>query len=431
MGYTAWATTQPSGTALISKRITPQTFGVQYTSVVSGKTATYASGGPMYYLGSNFSMWRGSVNLTLKIVKTQYHSGRLQITFTPGLVVPNLPTTTNSLYSLRTIVDIREQDTIQLNLPYLVAPDYLNTVAQEPYSSGWLDIKVLTDLKAPETCSPYVHLVEIYTPGDDFEFALPCYNQYHNGPFFPQSSGGTGILVDAGIADGQIAPTNTSKSERCVGELFTSVKQILNRLLPVMNPTATPYENSTTVHVDPYFVGAMSNSGTLGTLQYGQTFNDGFSMIALMYAYYKGGMKLSIAHKGEPMAAIVYGMGNTASNNFVSATGTMPGVEPVTNANYGTLNVPFGGTYVHDNAVSDLYVQVPYVCHTPVTYIGRYWGYARPAGTKPTNYQRTRCALASIGSSTTTSTILYNRGCLDDFQMCCFVGCPPVILSFV
>jgi hypothetical protein len=372
-------------------------------------------------------MWRGSVNMKLKFVKTQYHTGRLQITFTPGITVTTVPTTTNSLYSLRTIVDIRDQDTIELNLPYLIASDYLNIARTGIFESGLLTIHVLTDLKAPETCAQSIKMMVTFTGGDDLEYAAPSANVLNAGPFIPQSGGGTGMLVSAGIADSTVMPTSLLKARKCTGELFTSVKQILNRVMPVNNSTATPFINATAVDIDPYFVGSMSNNAA-GTVSYAQTFNDGYSVIAHMYAYFKGGMKVSIAHSGNSYATAAYFQNGGATAAFSSVGITVSNTQDLLSQPYGGAILPFTGTYVHDSAVASSYVQVPYAASTPVSFVSRYAGTAR-AGPAQYNYPRGRINVCAIGGATNLNKNLLARGCLDDFQFCCFLGCPPALIS--
>lgn len=367
----------------------------------------------------------------IKFVKTQYHSGRLQITFTPGALAAVAPTTINSLYSLRTIIDVREQDTVNLNLPFITNYDYLNTASLYPYTSGLLDVRVLTDLKAPETCSSTIYAVVTYTPGEDFEFAGPTFNQYHNGPFLPQSSGGTGVLIATGVADGVVKQTELVKSKKCTGELFTSVKQILNRVMPLNNSAVGDLVATASVDIDPYFVGSMSNNAA-GTVSYGQTFNDGYSMIAHMYAYFRGGMKVALAHSGNAFTTSLYCANGTMSTAFSTAGANYANVYPATSRAYNSAIMPYGGTYVHDHATALSYVQVPYINSTPVAMVARYFGVARNVATGAVlNYPRARLSVSAIGLTTATSGALIGRGCLDDFQFTCFLGCPPALISVV
>ena len=72
--------------------------------------------------------WRGSINLHLKIIKTDYHSGRLLVTITPddaGLA----PNNSQSTYSLRQVIDIRQNTEHVINLPYLRNFNFLRAVS--------------------------------------------------------------------------------------------------------------------------------------------------------------------------------------------------------------------------------------------------------------------------------------------------------------
>jgi len=75
----------------------------------------------------------------------------------------------NSAYALRAIVDIRTEDEITFELPYLIQSDYIkNDVA-----SGRIDILVLNDLRGPESVAQNIDVQVFYRAGDDFEYAVP------------------------------------------------------------------------------------------------------------------------------------------------------------------------------------------------------------------------------------------------------------------
>jgi hypothetical protein len=98
----------------------------------------------------------------------------LLVAFTPGTSVSTTASITSSAYSLRTIVDIRTEDVVTFELPYLCFSDYLATNLDGSGSySGVLDIMVLNSLRAPESCSQSVKMQVFFSPGSDFELAAP------------------------------------------------------------------------------------------------------------------------------------------------------------------------------------------------------------------------------------------------------------------
>jgi len=148
------------------------------------------------------------------------------ITWTPDNVAITAPTTTgNSMLALRHIVDIRDGTEIELLLPYLVGTNYsiTDSFSSSSNCSGQLDITVLNELRAPETCSTAMDILIYYSGGPDFEFAAPGRNNVY--PFMPQMAD-----LDCGVIGGdKKLVQNTTNAEQSIGELFSSVKQILNK----------------------------------------------------------------------------------------------------------------------------------------------------------------------------------------------------------
>jgi hypothetical protein len=96
-----WADTNIAGDQLTSILIGPA-IGIT-TTAISG--VTYANFPPVSFLSAQFKYWRGSMRFRFKIVKTEYHSGRLEFGFFPSTEL--FAYTTDSAYVNRVIVDIR------------------------------------------------------------------------------------------------------------------------------------------------------------------------------------------------------------------------------------------------------------------------------------------------------------------------------------
>lgn len=427
----AWASASaPAGTVLLTRKIKPSSLYTTGTNTVGGATISFSHGGPIYYLANYFAYWRGSFKVTLRFVKTQYHTGRVQVTWTPGTAVGITPTPTNSLYSLRQIVDLREQDLVTFDLPYMVPQAYLHTgsIGGLPQYSGQLDVVVLNDLKAPETCAQSISIIETYVGGDDLEVSTPSGFTYHQGPYVAQS-GGVETLIDSGIADSKIMPFSTQASCANVGENFVSLKQILNRLTNVTNTEAVYYgSGATRITINPSYIGTVSLTPTTGTpIVYGQTVNDAFSICAHMYAYYRGSMKLAVRY--TPSASTINATLTPVAyaNELLVApdvTNTIVGIaNPALQTNV-TLTQPFTSTYYPDAHVGLIYVQVPYTNMTPVAFVRRR---TNLLSTRPVNSPINSVTITSSGGFA-TSNLSIQRACGEDFQFSFFIGTPLTIL---
>lgn len=144
IGTYTWTTTNDVGVSLLSKRISPRDLCQLGSYTAAGKTIGYCVGPPVFYLCNFFSQYRGGIDIILKFMKSDFHSGRLQITFTPyNNVSETAPTISTGQFSLREIVDIRCGDEIKLKIPFLMPKEW-NSMSE---FMGFLDIVVLNELK--------------------------------------------------------------------------------------------------------------------------------------------------------------------------------------------------------------------------------------------------------------------------------------------
>jgi hypothetical protein len=379
-------------------------------------------------------MWRGSFNVTLKFVKTEFHSGRLQITWTPGLIVSNTPDTSTSLYSLRQIVDIREQDEITLNLPYMIGQDFISSGDGQYLYSGQLDVVVLNNLRAPETVSQTIEILEYYTAGDDFEFAAPSTASYSSTtgavPFVPQSSEAD-VLVKCGIADGQVKRYDLSSAARCVGESILSVKQLLNRIS--QNYTSFGLSGVNTLILYPWYAGGSSIDVSTGALTVGSVLGDAFSLLAPMFVFFRGGARFTIVtdstiHVG---GFNVPGMMDALSSTDCISTAILPqGLWLGTTNPFSTSGMgPFTPVVSSDLAAGIGHFSVPYYSNMPVAPVKLF------DGEHNTVYQNAPAIPRSVVGFAMPSGLsgeesIY-RAMNDDLHLSYFISAPPLLFTYV
>jgi hypothetical protein len=65
-----WLTTNAPGTPLFTTWVNPAMFQ---------RSATQIAHTPMSYVGQNFQYWRGSIRYTIKMIRSPYHRGRVQV----------------------------------------------------------------------------------------------------------------------------------------------------------------------------------------------------------------------------------------------------------------------------------------------------------------------------------------------------------------
>lgn len=136
---------------------------------------------PCEYVSQIFQYWRATIVFKISVVKTAFHTGRLEIFFDPGMyynktssIEPDLSkykdvdTTNNHRY----ILDLTNETEITIRIPYVSEKVALKTSGYNTGSAhvpqpediaesifGSLVIRPLTNLMAPETVADYVEVV--------------------------------------------------------------------------------------------------------------------------------------------------------------------------------------------------------------------------------------------------------------------------------
>lgn len=433
-----WTSDTPAGSTIWTQDIGPENCGgdsVVYT--VGASTVRAVSGAPIYYLSTLFRQWRGDIKVRIKIVKTQYHSGRLQVTFNPGTAAKNTGLDTG-LFTYRHIIDIREQSDVVFNLPYSVAQPYLLTGKYFGDSTmGRLDVVVLNELRAPETCSKAVQLVVFYYAGDNFEFQIPGPATKGTMPYYPQMANQE-VLYDGGIADTPMRSLTTTHSSTCVGEHVMSVKQLLNRFSQLQPLSTVPLDLiDATQYCDvfPYLATGMTLTASgMTSPGYG---GDAFSWIAPMYAFQRGtarmwmysdmkdsGQHISAAAFANFDGGVSYGGVIKPAVSPVELTGTIVAAAPAE----GITQVwPFASVHPNDAHVGILGYRVPFYSRYPVSYVQ----VAQGTTSLPTlgTYNVSSGMRFAVQSGTFDASTIVGRSFADDFVLSFFIGCPPVAAS--
>lgn len=229
-----WTTAQATGTALSSTSLGPAKFNAAANAVSSSITYPLVYHSPMSYFANIFQYFRGSLVLTLKIVKTEFHSGRLQVEFYPGLNVPNTTATmANSQYVFREVIDLRTSSEVTITFPYTSLTPYMNTTD----SFGLVAVRVINPLVAPENLSTSCQIIQEWSAAPDFEFAVPIPARQAPIIFSPQSGGmssGSGSMSIPGhelghVVDNKMIMPSLQPALYCIGERIQSIRQLTKR----------------------------------------------------------------------------------------------------------------------------------------------------------------------------------------------------------
>jgi len=436
-----WPASASTGSSIVSFDVNPRNLYEVGVSPGTGLTTLIGMGPPIYYLANSFAYWRGSINVTFKLVKTDYHTGRLQLTWTPVTTPiatpPTIPDNTTGQYSLREIIDIKEGNEFTFNFPWLNEQNYLRT----DQNSGFFSISILNELRAPDTCSQNVEILMYVSGGDDFELQLPGFQVGRDArstlPFVPQTlmenTGDkeiiSGVVGDAGI----IKKHNVKYSGMSTGELPMNVKQFLSRSNQVVFKTQPGTVDGFAVW--PWHNTLMSSTITTGTLIGPPVGPDLYSIFANMYAFYRGGVNITVKTTGAEAAT--YGRHAVVAGTlipFIPIVNSQPYINPVgvtgeggTN-DYLTAATAFSG--LQGTALSNANIglasfKVPYFTKTKCSLVTRQVGNG--------GYISTDVSQPTVRLSVTSSGGFNHFTCLrsfaDDFQLSYFIGCPPIFIS--
>jgi hypothetical protein len=285
--------------------ITPKIGGLysQHTRTVAAHTATYNCGPPGWYLATKFKQYRGSAKMRLKFPKTDFHTGRLVVCWTPGHLVNNPPTLTTGQYSLREIIDLRDGNEFCFTLPWISEYNYLNC---EQYY-GQVDIFVQSQLVRPDACASQIQMLIYWSFNDDFELAVPAGENvfgFNDTPFSPEmdsTTSGTERIVCEPVGGINLPSFTAQAAEQSIGELFTDIKQLLGRYTAVnVKDAAAVSGTQTQLVIWPWFANVAYINGTIQGFGNG---GDAYSFFAPMYAFYRGDMRIAIGQSRTSTSA--------------------------------------------------------------------------------------------------------------------------------
>lgn len=317
----------------------------------------------LYYLSNFFLYWRGSLKFTFRFVKTNYHSGRLELVFCPFSQTQSSDIVNRSAYAYKVIMDLREQTEFSVVIPYVNTRNYSycdmringapidatitnpNTVIAHA-SPGMIAINALTPLQlASELLPTSIDCVVEVSGGDDFELQAPInegwvgFDSASTSQLTLQSGetfGSTGVrdsrvnTVDNKVIFQSVTGNNrsldvdTSHAEHCMGERMVSMRPLLKRPSYAFTSTGNLFTYTDILQLNSIFT---DDTGSY-LVDFGVTAKDNpiacnlLSRIVQMYAFYRGGINIKVApDKGQIVPNLYYAYISgltTASNTYMS-----------------------------------------------------------------------------------------------------------------
>jgi len=237
----------------------------------------------MGYVANSFGLWRGSIVFTFKFVKTQFHSGRLQISFIPfyfnETISAGVPDTSKAQ---RMIVDLRKSTEVAFTVPYVSSRPWMFCTRPESISlgkngekmyncvTGIVRVEVLNKLVAANSVYPSIDTIVEVNGGPDLVFANPTCPSYipYGGvieapseetkktprPIAQTSLMGANEAIPRNEAqkgahpqaiDTHVISSNWSPEANCVGEKVMSIRQLIKRFGRFADNSLTLNDNKT------------------------------------------------------------------------------------------------------------------------------------------------------------------------------------------
>jgi len=228
---TAWTSVLAVDTPIYTGLVAPGHVVIDSSSPLQDRE--YST--PLSYFGRMFDYWRGSLIYKIKFIKTQYHKGRVVISWDPNVSVIGSSDIETAVYSK--VVDLELQDEVEFSIPYKAISPYLrNTTADMITSSatptltldklfhnGMFTVRVLNVLTGP-AANPSIDVLLYMRPGDDFRYARPTDLPRTATTLSVQSND----YIDTDIAHED--PTHDSAIDLItVGESYISLRPLLHR----------------------------------------------------------------------------------------------------------------------------------------------------------------------------------------------------------
>lgn len=223
-----WNQADPVNTNLFTSQVVP------WMRAVDG---IRLSNTPMAHVASIFEYWRGDIIVRFRFICSQYHRGRVRITWDPtGNVVANSDSTPTSITN---IVDIAETTDVEMRIPYMQPFRYCRVTENQttvPFSTstfsrsigfdnGNINVKVFTVQTSQVSSAPIICLVSV-RGAENLEFANPR-GVPQNVKYFTLQN--DEYSLEAPTQLGVDVPQNDTNYEIYFGEVVRNIRTILRR----------------------------------------------------------------------------------------------------------------------------------------------------------------------------------------------------------
>lgn len=431
IGDFQWNTAAGSGVSLYNRDIGPSQ---AINSVTDPNGNSLKLMPPYAFLGQLFGLWRGSIEVIFRIVKTGFHTGTIAFVWIPG---PNPPPASvvwgvAAAYPYRVILDIQKGNEVCLRLPYLLPQDYVDSST----AMGRIYAYVVNPLIGPTTVSSVVDVMMLARGGPDLEFQWPVAPLYD--PIMPQGYGSTDTTGDVACSTmgANEVVYDTHRSQLAIGEHVTSLLQLLKAEWNLaVTPTGDTDGFRNFIMLAHRFYACQSKSSGGGGFFTPTLQGDYLSRIAACFAFHRGGIRYRILdgssgsapNWGNYRAAVV---GVSQGNAVFLQSGTI--IDKVRGTYFSGINSINTRVYQSNCRNGSLAVQVPYYHryrYSPCRLLTN--SITDVSDVNPSAMLVVTGGAGQNTASDQSSSTMLLRSVADDFQFSYFVGIPQMMPAFI
>lgn len=251
---------------------------------------------PLQFASTMFARWRGSIQFTFEIVKTEFHSGRIMVAYSPANNNSSAtPTFTTTDYLYREIIDIRTCNSFTITVPFISMSPYKDTYYGDT-NVGQLKIFVVDPLIAPDSVSQNITFLVKHSAGPDFELAVPQPQLFltplegavaQSVPFrTTEASPISSEIVN--IGNSNIPGPTTDYAEATMGEKIVSFRAYLKRHCRFIASSAGALATDSALSFLPFAYPVRTVASPAPTLP------DYITLFSTMFLYSRGGLQIKV-----------------------------------------------------------------------------------------------------------------------------------------
>lgn len=336
----AWTDSDSVGDLKFSARVIPRYFWATTTPTPSVQELQFSS---MGFVNQMFQFWRGDIIFRFRVICSQYHKGRIRLSWDP--YGTGSQTTSDTTHLIQTVImDIGKDSDVEMRIPYHQALPWLtsnvnlaqasmdfqtstfNLTLDQTQHNGLITARILTELTGP-TATPNIDILVFVRAAENLEFAGP---RAASGPdagvhysLWPPQAGVVDDMTQrsTSVVAGSTYQDKPSRFLENMGERVTNLRVLLHRMCQhshwVTYSTSTlPYITARSVlSAFPYYFGycnqfklgnggqygidaarSIVNTGSVTPISYNFSYTTYLNWIAPAFVGWRGAINWTINH---------------------------------------------------------------------------------------------------------------------------------------